>query len=519
MPSSSTGQTDRQARDRLREIFSSGGTSEEKIRAALRLGAERLGTQFGQLARIDPRTGTHLATEVASPEPASPGPEGLESGPEPGDRHSLSKTFCRKVLSEEETLAVQNAPEEGWEEDPAYKEFGLACYLGTKVVAGGDMYGTVCFSGTEPRDARFGEPEESLAELIAHKIGQELERARRNHALLAARRQIRSSEDLLEQMEKVADVGGWQLDVQNRSVHWTGEARRLLGIEEKESTLGAFVRRVRGKRQEDLQDAILRSVRKEEPFTLEVALKKDALEEEPLKEENGSAGWVEIHGEPRAKEERVTRVAGTIRDITGQRRRLEEVERARRESVLRLARAAERRDFESGEHVQRVGEMSEVIASALGQPSDWAERLGKASILHDVGKIGIPDKILLKEGPLTDEEQKEMQKHTLEGADLLAGGENELIQMARGIARHHHERWDGDGYPDGLEGTAIPLPARIVAVADALDVMTSDRPYRKALSPEKAFAEVKKEAGVQFDPQVAEAALGARGAITKIIRS
>ena len=130
-----------------------------------------------------------------------------------------------------------------------------------------------------------------------------------------------------------------------------------------------------------------------------------------------------------------------------------------------------------------------------------------------MGKIGIADDILLKEGSLTDGEYKAIKQHTVIGADLLSGGESKLLRMTKQVARHHHERWDGNGYPDGLEGADIPLAARIVNVVDTFDAMTSDRPYRDALPVETAFEEIEDEAGRQFDPRVSAAALDIRNTL------
>jgi putative two-component system response regulator len=189
------------------------------------------------------------------------------------------------------------------------------------------------------------------------------------------------------------------------------------------------------------------------------------------------------------------------------------VELARRESIHRLARAAEHRDNETGEHIRRVGRLARLVAEALGKAPEWQERLLEAAPLHDVGKIGIADDILLKEGSLTDGEYKAIKQHTVIGADLLSGGESKLLRMTKQVARHHHERWDGNGYPDGLEGADIPLAARIVNVVDTFDAMTSDRPYRDALPVETAFEEIEDEAGRQFDPRVSAAALDIRNTL------
>lgn len=190
--------------------------------------------------------------------------------------------------------------------------------------------------------------------------------------------------------------------------------------------------------------------------------------------------------------------------------RTADLEAAQREILGRLAAAAEYRDDETGEHTRRVGALSKVLAELLGHYGDWAAMLGQAAPLHDLGKVGVPDDILLKEGSLDEEEFAVIKRHTIIGADLLSGGNSELVQLAETVARTHHERWDGDGYPDGLERDEIPLAGRIVAVADALDAMTHHRPYRSALTLKEALSELRQERGRQFAPEVADALLDNR---------
>ncbi|MBI3998004.1 MAG: response regulator [Armatimonadetes bacterium] len=187
------------------------------------------------------------------------------------------------------------------------------------------------------------------------------------------------------------------------------------------------------------------------------------------------------------------------------RERTQELEDARIEILERLARAAEYRDDLTGKHTQRVGEMAARLAAALGLPESEVEFIRRAAPLHDVGKIGISDTILLKPGKLTAKEFEVMKTHTTIGATILSGSRFPLMQKAEAIALIHHERWDGAGYPHGLKGDAIPIEGRIVAVADAYDAMTSDRPYRKALSPEEAREILWGGGGSQWDEDVVEA--------------
>nr|WP_103128723.1 HD domain-containing phosphohydrolase [Deinococcus aerius] len=189
------------------------------------------------------------------------------------------------------------------------------------------------------------------------------------------------------------------------------------------------------------------------------------------------------------------------------RERTHELEQAQVEIVTRLAVAAEYRDDLTGEHTWRVGHVSALIARELGLPEGDVALLRIAARLHDVGKIGIPDAILLKPGKFTPEEQERMKAHTLIGARILSGGHSRLLRMAEEIALSHHERWDGGGYPLGKAGHNIPVTGRIVSVADVFDALTSERPYKQAWTQGDALAELRRQAGTQFDPEVVEAAV------------
>ena len=192
--------------------------------------------------------------------------------------------------------------------------------------------------------------------------------------------------------------------------------------------------------------------------------------------------------------------------------RTRELDQAQIEILERLALAAEYRDDDTGRHTYRVGESSALVARALALSDAHVELIRRAAPLHDVGKIGIPDNILLKPDKLTSAEFEVMKTHTTIGAKILSGSKFPLMQLARQIALAHHERWDGGGFPEGLRGDAIPLPARIVAVADAYDAMTSNRPYRKALSKEEAWTILWEGAGTQWDERVVEALASSQNA-------
>jgi PAS domain S-box-containing protein len=190
--------------------------------------------------------------------------------------------------------------------------------------------------------------------------------------------------------------------------------------------------------------------------------------------------------------------------------RTRELDEARAETLRQLAIAAEYRDDETYQHTERVGHVAARLALGLGLPAGQVTLLRQAAPLHDVGKLAIPDCILLKPGRLTDEEFDVMKTHAELGARLLSSGSSPVLQMAAVIAGTHHERWDGRGYPKGLTGEAIPLVGRIVAVADVFDALTHDRPYKPAWTVERAIAEIGGGAGSQFDPRVVTAFLALR---------
>jgi putative two-component system response regulator len=187
------------------------------------------------------------------------------------------------------------------------------------------------------------------------------------------------------------------------------------------------------------------------------------------------------------------------------RERRVELQGAQLEILDRLVLAAEFRDDDTRQHTQRVGEISAKIAEAMGLASSLVEVIRLAAPLHDLGKIGMPDDILLKLGKLTDSEFKVMQQHTVIGARLLSGSSHAILQMAEQIALTHHERWDGGGYLAGLKADEIPLVSRIVAVADVFDALTHKRPYKDPWPVEAALQEIEQLQGRQFDPQVVAA--------------
>jgi putative two-component system response regulator len=183
----------------------------------------------------------------------------------------------------------------------------------------------------------------------------------------------------------------------------------------------------------------------------------------------------------------------------------EDLDDARLEMLQRLARASEYRDDNTGEHTQRVGRTSALLARTLDLAEEDVELIGHAATLHDIGKIAVPDVILLKPGRLTRDEFELIKTHVRAGADMLSNSRSPLLRVAERIALTHHEWWDGSGYLAGMRGDEIPLAGRIVAIADVFDALTHDRPYKHAMALDQALAEIRSLSGRQFDPQVVEA--------------
>lgn len=185
--------------------------------------------------------------------------------------------------------------------------------------------------------------------------------------------------------------------------------------------------------------------------------------------------------------------------------RTSELVATRQQLIRRLGRAAEYKDNETGNHVVRMSHVSRLIAQQAGLGPEAVQLVFQTAAMHDVGKIGVPDHILLKPAPLTAEERRVMRQHAQIGADIIGKHDNELLATARTIALTHHERWDGTGYPQGLQGEQIPLYGRIVAIADVFDALMSHRPYRPAMNAAEALQTLAKERGLAFDPVLLDA--------------
>ena len=206
---------------------------------------------------------------------------------------------------------------------------------------------------------------------------------------------------------------------------------------------------------------------------------------------------------------RAVELEAVAADLAVARRR--DADAAALDTLRRLAMAAEYRDDNTREHTERVGDLAARLARHFGHDDRTVWLVRQAAPLHDLGKIAIPDHVLLKPGKLTDEEFEVVKTHAVLGARVLAGSDSDLLATAERVARTHHERWDGSGYPDGLAGDAIPLEGRLVHVADVFDVLVHERPYKESWTVEAAAEEIRRGAGTQFDPHVVDAfeALGA----------
>ena len=193
------------------------------------------------------------------------------------------------------------------------------------------------------------------------------------------------------------------------------------------------------------------------------------------------------------------------------------IEETALETIHRLAAAAECRDQYTGSHILRMSRYAEAIAKKMAMESRFVKAILYAASMHDIGKIGIPDKILMKPGKLNAKEWETMQQHTVIGAKILNGSKQDYMKLAEEIALTHHEKWNGTGYPQGLQGERIPISGRIVAVADVFDALISERPYKPAISTRESFTIIRNERGTHFDPNVIDAFLEIKREILSIV--
>ncbi len=274
-------------------------------------------------------------------------------------------------------------------------------------------------------------------------------------------------------------------------------------------------------------ESIRHSIRSEIPIIMvtgsaEFSIRRRALElganeflEKPIDPSEFSVrirNLLKLRDRERKLRDRALLLADEVRRATAQ------IEARERETIHRLTRAAEFRDDETGNHILRMGQYAGVIAGELGFARDDVELMVLAAPMHDIGKVAIPDGILLKPGKLTPDEWATMRQHAVIGYEILSGSESALLRKAAEIARSHHEKFDGTGYPDSLAGDAIPLAGRIVAVGDVFDALVSRRPYKEPWPVEEALDEIVRKSGSHFDPHVVSAFSRASDEITAIYR-
>ncbi|MFC1816348.1 HD-GYP domain-containing protein [Thermodesulfobacteriota bacterium] len=194
----------------------------------------------------------------------------------------------------------------------------------------------------------------------------------------------------------------------------------------------------------------------------------------------------------------------------------QELQKAYLDTIRRLVLAAEYKDEDTGDHITRMSKYCGLIAEKLGLADEYVERIHYAAPMHDVGKIGIPDHILMKPGKLTDEEFNIIKTHPTIGAKILSGSKAEILNLSEAIARTHHEKWNGTGYPRGLSKTDIPIAGRIVGICDVFDALTSKRPYKEPFPVDKAVDIIMKERGAHFDPEIVDIFMKNMAEILKI---
>ncbi len=304
----------------------------------------------------------------------------------------------------------------------------------------------------------------------------------------------RASDERIRHVVATAHDAFISVDAGGRIAAWNPAAERLFGWSAEEAIGCAVAMTVPPRLLQEHRAALARAV--DGPLSVEtVRLHRDGREipvELAVTASREADGWV---------------FNGFLRDISERLRTQEQLRNSQHEVLQRLAVAAEYHDDDTGRHTRRVGDLSARLAAGFGLPAEQVELIRRAAPLHDVGKIGIPDTILLKPGRLTPAEFEQVKPHTLIGAEMLAGRGFPLLETAETIARSHHERWDGTGYPHGLAGHEIPQVGRIVALADVFDALTHDRTYKRAWSQEDALAEIGAQRGRQFDPELADAFL------------
>lgn len=405
---------------------------------------------------------------------------------------------------------------------PVVTAFGLRFYAGMPLFEeDGLPLGTMCVLDQRPRDPDAAWIA-SLATLAAV-VQDELALTRSHLRIQSAYKELKSSEEQYTTLVSTVPGVVYRLkldaDGEIRFTFMSEGIRDLCGIEAKEfqglrQSLEAVLH------PEDAPQLLAefeRSRRTFEPF----------LWQGRVRSQWGVQRWIQTTARPEMTDDGAVRWAGIVTDIGSLKaaeaeiremnRTLEERVEARTqdlhdaqiEMLARLGLAAEARDDDTGAHVLRVASVSGILAREMGMGEVECETIRRATPMHDIGKIGVPDSILLKPGRLDEEEFLAMRCHAVQGSKMLEGGKTALVQMAETIARTHHERWDGTGYPCGLKGEEIPLAGRIVAVADVFDALTAERPYKRAWPVGEAVREIASNAGSHFDPKVVDAFLAA----------
>lgn len=318
---------------------------------------------------------------------------------------------------------------------------------------------------------------------------------------------LRENEQKFRSLCALAPIGIFLTDPQGNCVYVNEHLQAITGMTQEESLGHRWAKAVHpDDRNETLAEAIS-AAREGREFARELRIVDPA----------GRTRWLRVVTTPVLSPEGTqTGRIGVAEDVSERKRTEEEKQGAYETIVTLLAAAAEARDPYTEDHLHRIRGYSEAIAAEMGIPAEESAEIGLASLLHDIGKLRVPDSILTKPGNLTPEEWQVMKRHTIWGDELLAG--HVWLEKARHIARWHHEDWDGRGYPDGLKGPEILMSAAIVAVADGFDAMTSDRPYKKAWPPTKAVREIQSQSGRRYSPEVVDAFMRAleKGEIEKV---
>jgi PAS domain S-box-containing protein len=334
---------------------------------------------------------------------------------------------------------------------------------------------------------------------------------RRRDLEIARRAQSRNLEERLQTIIDMAPIAIYAKDTSHRYIGANAKADELMGLKR-----GELV----GRADEAIQSpGATEAVSGVDSQTLDEGSTYDA--EETMVVEGVERTYKTVKFPLIDEQEQITAVCGISIDITAQKDAvrlrdelstsqqgaIDELKLSRQETVERLAKAIGLHDSSTGEHVNRMAAIASFLGSHLQLDEDRVQLLRAAAPMHDVGKIGTSNEILRKPGPLTRDERKEMERHTLIGHEILANSESELLRIAATIALTHHERYDGGGYPRGLVGEEIPLEGRITAVADVFDALLSDRCYRPALPIDEAVTTIREGRGTHFDPQIVDVLL------------